>query len=73
MGRSPMGEWPPNWDELIRGEGCEMCGAGRPEADQYGVRILAGRYCDAYLQRANVQRGYTVVIWRGRHVTEPTR
>jgi len=23
-------------------------------------------------QRADVQRGYTVVIWRGRHVTEPT-
>jgi diadenosine tetraphosphate (Ap4A) HIT family hydrolase len=67
-----VGEWPPNWDELVRGVGCEMCAAGRPEADQYGVRILAGRYCDAYLQRADVQHGYTVVIWRGRHVTEPT-
>jgi diadenosine tetraphosphate (Ap4A) HIT family hydrolase len=67
-----MGEWPPNWDELIRGVGCEMCAAGRPESDQYGVRILEGRYSDAYLQRADVQRGYTVVIWRGRHVTEPT-
>jgi diadenosine tetraphosphate (Ap4A) HIT family hydrolase len=72
MGRSPMGEWPPNWDELIRGVGCEMCEAGRPESDQYGVRIFEGRYSDAYLQRADVQRGYTLVIWRGRHVTEPT-
>jgi diadenosine tetraphosphate (Ap4A) HIT family hydrolase len=72
MGRPPVGEWPPNWDELIRGVGCEMCEAGRPEADRYGVRILEGRYSDAYLQRADVQRGYTVVIWRGRHVTEPT-
>jgi diadenosine tetraphosphate (Ap4A) HIT family hydrolase len=67
-----MGEWPPNWADLVRGIGCEMCEAGRPEADQYGVRILQGRYSDAYLQRAKVQRGYTVVIWRGRHVTEPT-
>jgi diadenosine tetraphosphate (Ap4A) HIT family hydrolase len=67
-----MGEWPPNWDELVRGVGCEMCAAGRPESDQYGVRIMAARYSDAYLQRADVQRGYTVVIWRGRHVTEPT-
>jgi diadenosine tetraphosphate (Ap4A) HIT family hydrolase len=67
-----VGEWPPNWDELVRGVGCEMCAAGRPEADQYGVRIFQGRYADAYLQRADVQRGYTVVIWRGRHVTEPT-
>jgi diadenosine tetraphosphate (Ap4A) HIT family hydrolase len=72
MGRPAMGEWPPNWDELIRGVGCEMCAAGRPESDQYGVRIMAGRYSDAYLQRADVQRGYTLVIWRGRHVTEPT-
>jgi diadenosine tetraphosphate (Ap4A) HIT family hydrolase len=67
-----MGEWPSNWAELIKGIGCEMCQAGRPEFDQYGVRIMEGRYSDAYLQRADVQRGYTVVIWRGRHVTEPT-
>ena len=67
-----MGEWPGNWDELIQGIGCEMCESERPESDQYGVRIMAGRYSDAYLQRADVQRGYTVVIWRGRHVNEPT-
>ena len=67
-----MGEWPGNWGELIRGIGCEMCENGRPDADRYGVRILEGRYSDAYLQRADVQRGYTLVIWRGRHVNEPT-
>lgn len=67
-----MGDWPGNWADLTKGIGCEMCQAGRPESDQYGVRILEGRYSDAYLQRADVQRGYTVVIWRGRHVTEPT-
>jgi diadenosine tetraphosphate (Ap4A) HIT family hydrolase len=67
-----MAEWPPNWPDLIRGVGCEMCEAGRPESDRYGVRILKGCYSDAYLQRAVVQRGYTLVIWRGRHVNEPT-
>ena len=67
-----MSEWPRNWPDLIRGIGCEMCQAGRPEADRYGVRIRQGRYSDAYLQRADVQRGYTLVIWRGRHVNEPT-
>jgi diadenosine tetraphosphate (Ap4A) HIT family hydrolase len=49
-----------------------MCGTQRPERDQWGVRVHSGRYSDSYLQRADVQRGYTVVIWRGRHVTEPT-
>jgi len=67
-----MAEWPHNWNELTRGVGCEMCENGRPDTSRYGVRIHAGRYTDAYLQRADVQRGYTVVIWRGRHVTEPT-
>ncbi len=67
-----MGEWPKNWAELLRGIGCEMCESGRPDEDRYGVRILRGRYSDAYLQRADVQRGYTLVIWRGRHVSEPT-
>jgi diadenosine tetraphosphate (Ap4A) HIT family hydrolase len=67
-----MADWPRNWPELIRGIGCEMCEPGRPDASKYGIRVQAGRYTDAYLQRAEVQRGYTVVIWRGRHVNEPT-
>jgi len=67
-----MNEWPRNWAELTRGIGCEMCENGRPDANRYGVRIHAGRYTDAYLQRADVQPGYTLVIWRGRHVNEPT-
>jgi diadenosine tetraphosphate (Ap4A) HIT family hydrolase len=36
------------------------------------MRIFAGRYSDAYLQREAVQPGYAVVVWRGRHVAEPT-
>jgi len=36
------------------------------------VRIFNGRNADAYLMRAAIQRGYTVVIWCGRHVAEPT-
>jgi diadenosine tetraphosphate (Ap4A) HIT family hydrolase len=48
-----------------------MC-AGRPEEDEHGVRIFAGELSDAYLQKAGIQRGYSIVIWRGRHVVEPT-
>lgn len=67
-----MSEWPKNWADLTQGIGCEMCENGRPDANRYGIRIMKGRYSDAYLQRADVQRGYTLVIWRGRHVNEPT-
>src|SRR5215470_4972116 len=67
-----MSEWPANWADLVRGIGCAMCDQGRPESDAFGVRIHEGRYSDSYLQRGDVQRGYTIVIWRGRHVSEPT-
>jgi diadenosine tetraphosphate (Ap4A) HIT family hydrolase len=67
-----MSEWPRNWADLIQGIGCEMCEQGRPESTTYGVRIWKGSYTDGYLQRADVQRGYSLVIWRGRHVNEPT-
>ena len=49
-----------------------MCAQGRPDETLYGVRVFAGDVSDAYLQRAAIQRGYTVSIWRGRHVAEPT-
>lgn len=67
-----MDQWPSNWADLTRGIGCEMCESPRADADEYGIQIHSGPYTDAYLQRADVQRGYTVVIWRGRHVNEPT-
>ena len=50
-----------------------MCAGGRPDDTGFGVRVFEGKYSDAYLQRADVgQKGYTIVIWRGRHVAEPT-
>ena len=49
-----------------------MCAEGRPEETKYGARFFAGEVADAYLQRAGIQRGYTIVIWRGRHIAEPT-
>jgi len=65
-------EWPERFYELRRGEGCPMCEEGRPEETPFGIRVYAGEVSDAYLQRPDIQRGYTVVIWRGRHVAEPT-
>lgn len=67
-----MNEWPKNWNDLIAGKGCSMCRPERPESDKYGIRIHSGKYTDAILQRFRIQRGYTLVIWRGRHVNEPT-
>lgn len=57
----------------MRGEGCAMCARGRPDEDDFGIRVYRSDTADAYLQKADVgQRGYTIVVWRGRHVAEPT-
>lgn len=64
-------EWPSNWSDRISGASCEMCSSERNDEDQYGIRIHATEHTDAVLQRASIQRGYTLVIWRGRHVVEP--
>ena len=64
--------WLADWEGRRRGVGCPMCAEGRPDETEYGVRVFAGRRADAYLQRTDVQRGYTIVVWRGRHVAEPT-
>src|SRR5204862_6618968 len=69
---SPAVEWPEEFYALRHGEECQMCSQGRPEETQWGVRFFAGEVSDAYLEKAGIQRGYSVVIWRGRHVAEPT-
>ena len=63
--------WPPDWEDRVIGTVCEMCASPRLDEDEYGIRIYASDLTDAVLQRANIQRGYTLVIWRGRHVNEP--
>jgi hypothetical protein len=65
-------EWPESFYEMRRGVNCFMCAEGRPEENPIGVRIFAGNASDAYLRRADIQRGYTISTWRGRHVAEPT-
>lgn len=65
-------EWPEEFYAMRRGEGCPMCAEGRPDATPHGIRFFAGEVADAYLRRASIQRGLSVVVWRGRHVAEPS-
>jgi diadenosine tetraphosphate (Ap4A) HIT family hydrolase len=48
-----------------------MCGPGADETP-HGLRIFEGRWADGYLGRRPVRPGYAFVIWKGRHVAEPT-
>lgn len=69
--RSGAADWPADWEEQRRGKGCPFCAEGRPAENAYGVRIFEGRVLDAYLQRRAPSRGYTILVWRGRHVPGP--
>ena len=48
-----------------------MCAPGADETP-FGVRVYEGRWADGYLGRYPVRPGYAFVIWKGRHVAEPT-
>jgi diadenosine tetraphosphate (Ap4A) HIT family hydrolase len=65
-------QWPEEFYRMRRGEGCPMCEDGRPDVTAFGVRFFAGEVSDAYLHRPAFQRGFAFVVWRGRHVVEPT-
>lgn len=64
--------WAEDWDARMAGTVCRFCREGRPDETSDGVRIYRGQVSDAYLPRRVVMPGYAVVIWRGRHVVEPT-
>lgn len=65
-------EWAEQWYAWRTGDGCPSCAEGRPDESPAGLRYFAGEVADAYLVRADTQRGLSIVVWRGRHVVEPT-
>jgi diadenosine tetraphosphate (Ap4A) HIT family hydrolase len=68
----PAMQWSDDFYARLRGDGCPFCDEGRPERTEHAVRFLAGESADAYLLRTDVQRGLSIVVFRGRHVVEPT-
>jgi diadenosine tetraphosphate (Ap4A) HIT family hydrolase len=64
--------WSEDWEQRRAGGGCAKCAEGRPDEYEYGVRFFTGEVADGYLQRAGPLPGYSVVVWRGRHVAEPS-
>jgi diadenosine tetraphosphate (Ap4A) HIT family hydrolase len=67
-----MSTWPVSYREQLSGSDCRLCAEGRPEEINGRIRFFSSKWTDAYLHLRGVQRGYVAVIWRGRHVVEPT-
>jgi diadenosine tetraphosphate (Ap4A) HIT family hydrolase len=64
--------WPEDWESRKAGLNCPGCATERPAEEQHGVRFFATDHADAYLQRTTPAPGYSTVIFRGRHVADPT-
>jgi diadenosine tetraphosphate (Ap4A) HIT family hydrolase len=62
--------WPEDWGRRRQGEGCPMCAEGRPDETAGGIRFFTGRFADGFLQRSAPSPGYTIVVWRGRHIPD---
>jgi diadenosine tetraphosphate (Ap4A) HIT family hydrolase len=70
---APTRIWPEDWERRKAGDDCQLCAEGRPDVNSYGSsRVWAGTYSDGYLKTQIAPRGYVIVVWRGRHVAEPT-
>jgi diadenosine tetraphosphate (Ap4A) HIT family hydrolase len=67
-----MSAWPPDFARWLSGEACPLCAEGRPDEVGDRVRFFSSEVADGYLHLRGVQRGYAALIWRGRHVAEPT-
>jgi diadenosine tetraphosphate (Ap4A) HIT family hydrolase len=67
-----MATWLVNYQEQLSGIGCPLCAEGRPDEISDRIRFFSSEWSDGYLHLRGVQRGYAAVIWRGRHVAEPT-
>ena len=67
-----MSAWPLDYREQMSGAACSLCAEGRPEEKEGRIRFFSSEWSDGYLHLRGVQRGYAAVIWRGRHVVDPT-
>lgn len=63
--------WPAEFARKKNGENCPQCESGRVAESEHGVRYFEGKHADGYLQKHGPALGYSVVIFRDRHVGDP--
>jgi diadenosine tetraphosphate (Ap4A) HIT family hydrolase len=73
MGQTGLRPWRDGWADQLLGRQCVLCDLIGVRENDWGIRVFAGQYADAYLPRSGSVPGYTVAVWNGRHVSEPTQ
>ena len=72
MAATDLKPWQPDWAGRLAGHGCVLCDLIGVADNDWGRRFFSGQFADAYLPKTGSIGGYTVVVWNGRHVAEPT-
>ena len=68
-----MSGWPDDWSERKAGRDCALCATlGRGDND-YTVAVGELPWSQVGLERRSRLPGYCIVVWKGRHVAEPTQ
>jgi diadenosine tetraphosphate (Ap4A) HIT family hydrolase len=65
-------QWPADWDERMAGVGCPMCAAVGHGDNDYWVHAFTGEFAEVNLERRTRLPGYCLVVWRHRHIAEPS-
>jgi diadenosine tetraphosphate (Ap4A) HIT family hydrolase len=73
MAETELRPWRDDWAGRLAGHGCVLCNVLGVEDSDWGRRFFHGQYADAYLPKTGSVPGYTVAVWNGRHVAEPTQ
>jgi diadenosine tetraphosphate (Ap4A) HIT family hydrolase len=64
--------WPADWDDLMVGKDCPLCGALGKGDNDFTVEVFVGQVAEVRLERRSLLPGYCTVVWRLGHVAEPT-
>lgn len=64
--------WADDFEAMRAGDGCPMCETLGEDDNPHGMRFMVGQFADAYFGRRPARRGYAYVVFKGRHVAEPT-
>jgi diadenosine tetraphosphate (Ap4A) HIT family hydrolase len=64
--------WPDDWDERRAGRDCPLCASLGGGDNDHTVDVATLPHAEVRLERRSRLPGYCIVVWRGRHVAEPT-
>lgn len=65
-------KWPQDWADRMAGKDCTMCATIQSGDFDPSITVLDGEFVVAVLERRTLLPGYCVVIWKHRHIAEPT-